>query len=105
MKKPSPKTKKYYDYHEVIDYIEKKYNIKVDGYTPKVPPSGEKDTYLSFWHWICDTHEVHNGSDIYLDMKWTIEHDSESWAPSWVKEILQMIMDEFGSNIELNVSW
>lgn len=116
LKKPEMKTVSYWDYHEVIRYIEKKYDIKTDEYTPKAGFTSEqlegrskydkendRKPFLCFWHWIVDNHEIHNGS------QFTLWYDPEDeYIPEWVKEIMKMIFDEFEpeyGEIDMRVSW
>jgi hypothetical protein len=107
----------YWDYREVINYIEKKYNIKTDEYIPKngftleqlearssYDKENNRKPYLCFWHWIIDHYGVHNGSSftLYYD-----DIDDEN-TPDWVQEILKMIFDEFEpdyAEMEMYVSW
>ena len=112
LKKPEIKQgEPYWDYHEVIHYIEGKYKIKTRGYTPKVVlPSYKKD--LDFWLWIIDHNQIHNGSYFYMNMLGDIDHDEDEWKegdaeddghwdldsfyrPRWVREIQKLIYDEF----------
>lgn len=103
------KTTSYWVFREVINYIEKKYNIKTDNYTPKAGFSLEQlkehdqKPFLCFWHWITDRHEIHNGS------YFTLWYDpDDEYVPDWVKEILKMIFDEFEpeySEMEMHLSW
>jgi hypothetical protein len=110
LKKPEMKqSEPYWDYHEVIHYIEKKYGINTRGYKPEVSLPHYKD-YLDFWHYVLKDNEVHNGCYIYLNMlggyddeEW-VEGQAEddghwdgdsSYRPRWVREIQKMIYDEF----------
>ena len=108
----------YWDYHEVVDFIEKKYKIKLRGYTPKAGFTEEmikhqketyvgskSDPYLDFWHWICEYQEIHNGCYFYLG---TQEEVDEKWCPYWVKEILDLLDKEFPEakgEMYMYVSW
>lgn len=118
MKKPAEKrSEPHWDYHEVIDYIEDKYQITTRGYKPKSGfPEGE--TYLDFWHWITDVSDVHNGCFIYLNLLGDYEEgraeDDGDWdgddeyRPRWVREIQKMIYDEFkpeGGEMKCWVAW
>jgi hypothetical protein len=113
MEKPEKYTREYYDYGEVIDYIEDKYNIKTRGYTPQagfteelVKKSwGTQQPYLDFWHWILDHNEISNGCMLYLECNWMIENETENYCPYWVKEILRLIRDEFGNEITCWIEW
>src|SRR6267142_900499 len=103
MKKPIMKVSEpYWDYTEVIDYIEKKYSINTRGYTPKNGWTSEQlmnckvglDPYLDFWHWVIERNDhLSNGSFfvLYVD-----DEMSYPETPEWVKEILQLLKDEFG---------
>ena len=83
MKKPKPHTWSYLMYNEVIDYIEKKYKIKVSDYHG-----------FSFWYWLIDRWDCS-----VLDTVQSIPLPPfDEWtepAPDWVLEILKMIEDEF----------
>lgn len=116
LKKPEMRTVSYWVFREVINYIEKKYDIKTDEYTPKAGFTSEqlegrsaydkehdRKPYLCFWHWITDTHEIHNGCTF------TLWYDPEDeYVPEWVKEILEMIFNEFEpeyGELDMHVSW
>ncbi len=101
----------YWDFHEVIRYIEKKYDIVYRGYTPKVSlPHYER--YLDFWHWVVDHYDIHNGSYFDMNILGEIHNNEEEWQegdaeddghwdldsesrPRWVREIQKLIYDEF----------
>jgi hypothetical protein len=119
LKKPGKKqSKPHWDYHEVIDFIENKYNIVTRGYIPKsgftpeqlkkhadTNRGGDGIPYLDFWHYLVAQNEVHNGCFIYLnllgDYKEGQADDDGDWdgdskyRPRWVREIQKMIYDEF----------
>ena len=102
IKKKSPRLKKpkqvvsapYWDYHQVIKYLEKKYKIRVRDYAGKWLIEWPNDhPYLDFWHWMIDNYDwIHNGCYIFLTVK---NHLEDPATPVWVKEILQRIHDEF----------
>lgn len=110
------RTVSYWVYHEVINYIEQKYDIKTDEYTPKNGFTSEhldarsshdkkhnRKPFLCFWHWIIDNYQIHNGSQFTL---WYDPEDEDT--PDWVKEILKMIFDEFEpehGEMDMYVSW
>lgn len=99
---PKKRTMEYWDYNEVIEYVEEKYGFKSRDYAGKFygnespdarghAPAPEAD-YLDFWHWLLDRVDVHNGCLVYLSVSdWLADEDT----PAWVKEILQKIYDEF----------
>lgn len=119
MKKPKQKTSKpHWDYHEVIEFIEKKYKIETRGYTPKCGfteaqleenkkhyRGTDSKPYLDFWHYLTDNSEVHNGCFMYLNLlgdhyKGKKKDDGDwdgddEYRPRWVREIQKMIYDEF----------
>ena len=80
-----------YNYHEVIDYIEKKYNIKTRDYAGKFGKDGNTNNeYQDFWHWVLQGNEyITNGSSgiIYVN-------ELSKNISNWIKEILQLIKDE-----------
>lgn len=113
--KPTQHTLIYWDYIEVISYIEKKYKIKTEGYIPKCGFTEEqlnnapgKTPYLNFWHWVIDGKNIHNGSSfdlIILDEDDDLDEDEE-YRPRWVREILRMIYDEFSeAKMSMLVAW
>lgn len=115
MDKPQPHARgPFYEYGEVMQYLEFKYGIYPDNYTPKngfteEQLSGLADwqekPYLNFWHWVCDMNEIHNGGTLYLDLD--AVQDDEHW-PGWVCEILGYIKEEFqpeGGDMRMWVSW
>lgn len=67
----------------------RKLNIEVEKISPE---------YCSFWHWILDSHEVHNGSTIYLSSDMADDG-------TWQKEILDLFIKEFGDDKEYLVQW
>jgi len=153
-----------YDYHEVIEYIEDKYNIKTRGYgrdnvshfdkwrelfgedspncphfdgdIPVVNINGEivkitkeeydkrfaviheqfkryqkwelenpEIPYLDYWHWLLenDFSEISNGCERTLSV---IDIISEDYAPKWVKDITQLIYDEFKEDyMNMSIEW
>lgn len=121
--KPQIKSRDYWDYHEVIEYIEAKYGISTRGYIPKCGFTEEQlneihsgTPYLDFWHWIVDRHEIHNGSIFYLNLLGDYEEGrdendgdwdgDDEYRPRWVREIQKMIFDEFGEGeMEMLTAW
>lgn len=90
MNKPTKQIKEpYWDYHDVIDYIEKKYDIETRGYKKK-----EDGVYRDFWHWYIDCSDISNGCYSHFGL-YSFLIDSTGYTPDWVKEILQLIYDEF----------
>ncbi len=117
LKKPVKKrSEPYWDYLEIIAYIEKKYKIETRGYIPKngfskeqLKKSGKnKKPYLDFWHWQLehDANSISNGSFFYLSISEYLEEDDEEYCPFWVKEIIQIIYNEFKEeDMYCRVAW
>lgn len=113
--KPHPMTISYLLLRDVIKYVESKYGIKTNNYTPITPLTedeveeyydkypGRKDwnnqkPYLDFWEWVLDEYQVRNGD--------TIIFERGEWfpIPRWVNEILDLIETEFGIQ-DMMVDW
>lgn len=121
LKKPTPKPRKaLYDYSEVISYIERKYKIDTRDYAGRWKETDsvkrEAIPYQDFWHWVVDHNEVHNGCDIVLDSGQLFHELSlcksdedyktfYKYCPKFVLEIMKLIQDEFGDEVECWVSW
>lgn len=89
MNKPALKTEQYYDLMSIIYYVTEKHKINVN------------DTTL--WHWIVDTWEVDNGEIFSIC---TSEFNlPENKAPAFIKEIMNHLHLEFGSELNVRVSW
>lgn len=95
-------------WNEVCEYIEQKYNVKLRRYKPEVgPQEGERANgftdggaraliHRDFWHHIFDVHPtVGNGSYFTLSPDNGLARCKrpQDW---WVREIYQMLKDEFG---------
>jgi len=100
------------DYHEVIKYIEQKYNIETRGYVEAKSKEKKRNRpYLDYWHWLLDNafSEMGNPSSQNIPI-YNILND-EGWAPEWVKEITTIIDKEFhkdledGGELQVWVSW
>jgi hypothetical protein len=97
LKKPTKKTTKYYDYHEVTKYLEKLHGKDFRDYAGKFTKDGNDDApYQDFWHWICDHNEVSNGCYIFLP-DWDYHMNSKDTEP-WKKEIMQYYYDFLGQD-------
>jgi hypothetical protein len=109
--KPTPKERKpILDFHEVIRFIEKKHKIDVRDYAGKFKGGSMDDKpYLDYWHWLIENHfyDVNNGCERHWDIKFILEGD----GPDWVKEITQLVYDEFKDNldkdggVDVNIWW
>ena len=109
LKKPKMKVSDpYWDYHEIIHYLEKKHSFDSRNLLGRrysgLPDDPE---HLDFWHWLLDNDasEIHNGDFFCLDLDYRLKHKN---TPVWVKEILQFIKDEFAPDddcLEMKVEW
>lgn len=172
MNKPKPiERPTILDYHEIISYIEKKYEIDVRDYAGKFSGKGREESdklkdewldknghlenkhvfnkpngsredwakdskemqlrielntkmqkenfdrfldkrvpYLDYWHYLLehDFCEIHNGCDEYWGLKDILEDEK---APDWIKEITQLVYDEFKEYVDedggfnVHISW
>jgi len=117
MNKPIPtKRKDIFIFHDMMDYIEKKYNFDMHDYAKKYSDKTAQDNpYLNYWHWLIGNcfYELSNGCERYWNILEILEGDPgyEHDTPDWVKEITQMVYDEFKDDldkdggIEVYISW
>jgi len=94
MNKPVPYTREpIIEYWDLIRFIEQKYSINTDNYF-----TGDGRNYESYWHWLLenefedDTYPVEK--ELYLS--YILEGED---TPDWVKDITQLIFNEFGEHI------
>lgn len=71
--KPTPKRIERLDYHDMMQYLEKKYNFESRDFTgiPSTMSEPERrDTntpYMDYWHYLCDINDgLHNGCYIHI---------------------------------------
>lgn len=78
-----------YDYQEVIDYIEKKYNIVTEDYLGAHlnENRGKGLEYQNFWHFVADVCDVDNGKSCYLP--WNVYEDPST--PTFAKKIMHLL--------------
>ena len=94
MKKPIKKVKEAYDWNECQKYIEKKYNFEYKdtlNYFKKAPFNKDLE-YRNFWNWIVDKKEPYRGS--YIEFS-SDDLDPEETEEEWVRDIIQILFDEF----------
>jgi len=101
MKKPQIRSKQYYDYNECAKYVAYKLGIKdlddcLGKFQGKYDDEKNKLEYRDFWHYICQTHEIHNGCEFNI---W-----EDDYAESWQQEIINCFLAEFGEGPYF-VSW
>lgn len=82
MKKPKPEVVERYDYHTCCEYVASKLGHPIDH---------------SFWFFLCDVTDLHNGSMIYMPLPEDTE-DTE------IKAILKLFFEEFGDT-QFWVEW
>lgn len=98
----------HYNYHQVIAYIETKYNISTRSYTPINGFTSEQlakdpEPYLDFWHYVVDGVGLDHEGVIFLNLWGDYQKDKppgdwdgdSEYRPHWVREIQKMIYDEF----------
>jgi hypothetical protein len=81
-----------YDWRQVIDYLEEKYEFKHRGFTGfggKIHKDWKDGLYLDFWHLIVENYGVHNGGTIFLS------DEFDTRRQRWAREILSLIPKEF----------
>ena len=88
------------DYHDMIEYIEQKYNIEVRGYVRKEDMGKKNVEYLDYWHWLLDHcfDGMGNPSTQFIPV-YNMLND-EGWAPDWVIEITTLIDKEFHKDLD-----
>jgi hypothetical protein len=95
MQKPKAKqTEAVLDYHEVIDFIQKKYGYNARDFSnyfghDKNKPKGKE--FEDFWGWLVEDGSIHNGCHTYLPFDFIDDDDT----PKYVRTILKDIRTEF----------
>jgi len=97
MEKPKQKTRPaLYDWHEMVDYVEKKYKINVRDYAGKYKnalPGWEDTEYQDYWHFMLTIwDEVSNGGEESINFSNLLEMCEHEWQ----KEITRLFLAEFG---------
>lgn len=88
----------HYDYHECIEYIEKK-----NGYETREYPKRGSKPYLDFWHWVLENAEISNGCYFKINTEWLDSLKEEiiekggSFKTDWRKRIVDDLLKEFGT--------
>lgn len=106
---PKKHTHHYYDYQELRNYLQTKYNYDERDYAGKYSSKDEvKDVpYLDFWHWVIKQREVNNGCYITFsreELNYLIE---EKQIEDWQAEIYDHYLEFADENgeLELWVYW
>lgn len=96
MKKPVKiQSDPYYNFLEVMHYLEEKHGKNFRDYAGKYGKTGvnSEAPYLDFWHWMMNAigDSIQNGCFIYMPEYMYIITDVTE--PDWVKEILGYFME------------
>lgn len=105
VKKPKKlKRESTYDWHDIDDFIQKKYGKDVRDWAGKYSKKNkvQEVEYQDFWHHLCDRHEIHNGVTITI---WPEDALDDKELPAWQREIYEILLKEFGSEIEALCAW
>ena len=97
MKKPTATTRTVMEYSEAAEYIESLLGYQLRDTLARFETGKINDDreYRDFWHLICDSCDVHNGSYIHIP-----EGEQE-----WQKDISKAFYDVFGEDQEYWVQW
>ena len=102
LKKPVEKIRKYYNYFECRDYLQKKYGYDENNYGKKPNKKYSNDFWGDFVVLVMAPH-ITNGSFFQMTNEWLI--GSEDWQ----REILERYLSEFGTGenrvIDFYVAW
>ena len=109
MQKPAKQTIQRWNYRDVIEYIEYKYQIKTRDMGQKYYGKRDKDApYWDFWHFVInELGEITNGCYLYLPLV-AEKYEYNGPPPEWFCEVLGYIKAEFAPDedeIELWVEW
>jgi hypothetical protein len=125
MKKPTMKVIERWEYHDIINYIEKKYSINTMDYYGKFRKStaqpwvnpDEEPPYANFWHYMMAVNpDVHNGSSVYFPTDEYLNNEVKDdpkcydvsngahngvymYTPRFVLDIMGLITKEFGDEV------
>lgn len=101
----------YYDYNEIIHYIEKLHNIEVrdcggmfNKLVNTIVNEKDKGEYFDFWHWVLEQYSyIEDGIEIAFEIK---QHMNDEKTPYWVKNVLDLIHKEYPEDtLNLYISW
>jgi len=96
---PKKHKKEYWDFYEVMHYLEKLHKKDFRDYAGKFKNKSdhnEEIPYQDFWHWMLDCNEVSNGCFIHLP-DWSYHMINDATEP-WKKEIMQHFYDFLGED-------
>lgn len=105
--KPTKKTKSFYNYAQVRDYLQAKYGYNERKVplpeTDRLSNHPEVDQYGDFWYWLVCTYDISNGCFVTFSRDQLPEIQG-----TWVKEIYKHYLDEFADDdgiLEMWVWW
>lgn len=102
-KKPVLWKKEYYYWTDIVRYIEEKYNKDIRDWSDRWKPKHNPDApYQDFWHSILEKFCIVQGNNEMWEVIW------EDYLPrteKWEKEIIDILIDEGFSGVEINFSW
>jgi hypothetical protein len=98
-KKPQKhRSEPYYDFLEVMHYLEQLHGKNFRDYAGKFSskPYDDSIPYLDFWHWLIDLGDISNGCWMYMPEGYEDDPDTEDWK----KEILKYFRDFLGKDYD-----
>jgi hypothetical protein len=105
MTKPELQNFEHYNYRDCVKYISEKLGYDIDDILGKfrtddkgeyTDPGNDRE-FRSYWHFLTDLNEIHNGCFIYLP-------DEDQGEP-WQQEITKAFNEEFGDEEQYWVCW
>jgi hypothetical protein len=99
---PQKHTESYYEFNEVMHYLEKKHRKSFRNYAgTKFTGKPDDAPYQDFWHYMLDFSVVHNGGPVNMP---ELDYD---FHPEWVREILGYFKEFLGDEYDepMRVFW
>ena len=102
--KPKQYMEKYYEWNEMVDFIEGKYKCDIRDYANSISSLNDEIPYQDFWHELIEYNsEIGNNqiADIdFTDMKKQYKDEK------WVRKICDMFIKEFGNKVlHIQTNW
>lgn len=94
--KPEQVSRSAYDWHDIQVYIETKHGFDMRDVKGKF---GGSEEYQDYWNYLCGVYGFHNGSYVYFSQ------EMMSDAKPWQQAITDLILEEFGEEIEIWIEW
>jgi hypothetical protein len=92
-KKPGLKVEKIekLDYHDMMKFLEKKYNFESRGFSGIPSKKMKEDRYMDFWHYLVDYNpELSNGSFIHIPEKAAVDKMTPERTIKMWKDLIDM---------------